>query len=181
MVQIRRKFLRSIPDLTCRAWKLKLSGRDAVDPTSLVEELPIGPQTASEILSMEPQDVIELVEDKLEGKTLKEMNQIKTTIANICRAQALAHRHAADAADHLTSLTDMVSLPIIMKIINATMRLTVALKIPEVDDMLERAQEKVNRIRKAKEAAGDLRPIDEVIFAQNVPQWNPEWEHSQNG
>ena len=72
------------------------------------------------------------------------MNTIKTTIANICRAQALAHRHAADAADHLASLTDMVSLPIVMKVINATMRPTVALNIPEVDDMLKRAQEKVD-------------------------------------
>ena len=57
------------------------------------------------------------------------------------------------------------------------MRLMVALKIPEVDDMLERTQEKVNQIRKAKEAAGGIKPIDEVIFAQNVPQYNPEWEY----
>ena len=67
-----------------------------------------------------------------------------------------------------------------MKVINAMMRPMVAMKIPEVDDMLERTQEKVNQICKARKAAGEIKPIDEVIFAQNVPQWNPEWEHSKN-
>ena len=170
----------SIPDLKCCAWKLKLSGKDSVDPTSLVDDVPIGPQTASEIVSMKPQEVMEVVEEELVGKTQKQTNAIKTTIANICRSLALAHRHMADAADNLASLTDMVSLPFVMKVINVTMRPTVALKIPEVDDMLERAQEKVNQIRKAKEAAEGIKPIDEVIFEQNVPQWNPEWEHAQN-
>ena len=168
----------SIPDPKCCAWKLKFSGKVAVDPTSLVNDLPIGPQTTSEIVSMKPQEVMELVEEELVRQSPKQLNAIKTTIANICRSQALAHRHVADAADHMASLTDMVSLPIVMKVINATMRPTVALKIPEVDEMLERAQEKVDKIRKAKEAAGGIKPIDEVIFAQNVPQWNPEWEHS---
>ena len=156
-------------------------GKESVDPTSLVDDLPIGSQMASEIVSIKPQEVMELVEEKLTGKTQKQTNAIKMTIANICRSQALAHTHVADAADHLASLTDMVSLPFIMKVINATMRLMVALKIPEVDDMLERTQEKVNQIRKAKEAAGGIKPIDEVIFAQNVPQYNPEWEYLQNG
>ena len=91
------------------------------------------------------------------------------------------HRHAAEAADNMSSLTDMVSLPIVMKVISATMRPTVAIKIPEVDDMLARAQEKVEAIRRAKQKTGELRPIDEVIFAQNVPQYNPEWEHAANG
>ena len=139
--------LRSIPDPNCHAWNLKLTGKESVDPTSLVDDLPIGPQMASEIVSMKSQEVMELVEEELTSKMQKQTNAIKTTIANTCRSQALAHRHAADAADHLASLTDMVSLPFIMKVINATMRPTVALKIPEVDDMLERVQEKVNQIR----------------------------------
>ena len=61
------------------------------------------------------------------------------------------------------------------------MRPTVAIRIPEVDDMMARAQKKVDAIRRAKEKTGELRPIDEVIFAQNIPQYNPEWEHSPNG
>ena len=61
------------------------------------------------------------------------------------------------------------------------MRLTVVIRIPEVDDMMARAQEKVDAIRRAKEKTGELQPIDEVIFVQNIPQYNPEWEHSPNG
>ena len=56
-----------------------------------------------------------------------------------------------------------------------------AIKIPEVDDMILRVQEKVDAIKQAKQKVSELRPIDEVMFAQNVPKYNPEWEHSPNG
>ena len=67
----------------------------------------------------------------------------------------------------------MVSLPDLIKVISATMRPTVAIKIPEVDDMIARAQEKVDAIKQAKQKVGELWPIDEVVFAQNVPKYNP--------
>ena len=35
-------------------------------------------------------------------------------------------------------------------------------------------------IRQAKQKVGELKPIDEVVFSQNVPKYNPEWEHSPN-
>ena len=47
--------------------------------------------------------------------------------------------------------------------------------------MMVRAQQKVDAIRQAKQKVGKLKPIDEVVFAQNVPKYNPEWEHSPNG
>ena len=172
--------LASIPDLKCKAWKLKLNGKTAVDPGTLVDDTDIGPQTASQMMSMKRQEVFELVEDELVRKSKEQVNAIKKCIGNICREQALAHRHAAEAADNLAALTDMVSLPILVKVISGTMRPTVAIKIPEVDDMLARAQEKVDAIKQAKQKVGELRPIDEVVFAQNIPKYNPEWEHSTN-
>ena len=93
----------------------------------------------------------------------------------------MAHRHAAEVADNLASLTDMVSLLILVKVISATMRSTVAIKIPEVDKLMARAEQKVEAIRQAKQKVGELKPIDKVVFAQNVPRYNPEWEHSPNG
>ena len=173
--------LASIPDSKCRAWCMKLTGKTAVDPGMLVDDTEIGPQTASEMMKMKPQEVFELVEEELVGKTKEQVNAIKKCIGNVCREQVLAHRHAAEAADNLASLTDMVSLPILIKVISATMRPTVAIKIPEVDDMMARAQEKVDAIRQVKQKVGELKPIDEVVFAQNVPKYNPEWEHSPNG
>ena len=173
--------LASILDPKCKAWKLKLNRKTAVDPGTLVDDTDIGPQTASQMMSMKPQEVFELVEDELVRKSKEQVNAIKKCIGNICREQALAHRHAAEAADNLAALTDMVSLPILVKVISGTMRPMVAIKIPEVDDMLARAQEKVDAIKQAKQKVGELRPIDEVVFAQNVPKYNPEWEHSPNG
>ena len=173
--------LASVPDARCKAWRLKLSGKTAIDPTTLVDITDIGPQMASDIVNLKPQEIFELMEDELVGKTPEQVNSIKKCIGNICREQALAHRHAAEAADNLASLMDLVSLPILIKVISATMRPTVAIKIPEVDDMIARAEQKVEAIRQAKQKVGELKPIDEVVFAQNVPKYNPEWEHSPNG
>ena len=169
--------LASIPDPKYRAWRMKLNGKTVVDPGMLIDESEIGPQMASDVMKMKPQEIFELVEEELVGKTKEQINAIKKCLGNVCREQALAHRHAAEAADNLASLTDMVSLPILVKVISATMRPTMAIKIPEVDDMMARAQEKVDAIRQAKQKVSELRPIDEVVFAQNMPKYNPEWEH----
>ena len=131
--------LASIPDPKCKAWRLKLNGKMALDPGTLVDDTIIGPQTASQMVSMKPQEVFELVEEELVGKTKEQVNTIKKCISNICKEQALAHRHVAEAADNLATLTDLVSLPITIKVISVTMRLTVAIWIPKIDDMMARA------------------------------------------
>ena len=130
---------------------------------------------------MKFKQVFKLVKEELVGKSKEQINAIKKCIGNVCREQALAHRHVAEAVDNLASLTELVSLPILVKVISATMRPTVAIKIPKVDDMMARVQEKVDAIRQAKQKVGELRPINEVVFAQNVPKYNPEWEHETNG
>ena len=107
---------------------MKLNGKTAVDPGTLVDDTEIGPQTASEMMKMKPQEVFELVEEELVGKTKEQVNAIKKCIGNVCREQALAHRHAAEAADNLATLTELVSLPIVVKVISATMRPTMAIK-----------------------------------------------------
>ena len=165
----------SIPDSKCRAWHMKLMGKTAVDPGMLVEDTEIGLEMASEMMKMKPQEVFELVKEELVGKTKEQVNAIKKCIGNVCREQVLAHRHVAEAADNLASLMELVSLPILIKVISATMRPTVAIKIPEVDYMMARVQEKVDAIRQVKQKVGKLKPINEVVFAQNVPKYNPEW------
>ena len=109
--------LASVPDARCKAWRLKLSGKTAIDPTTLVEETEIGPQMASDMMNLQLQEIFELVEDELVSKTREQVNVIKKCIGNICREQVLAHRHVAEAADNLASLTDLVSLPILIKVI----------------------------------------------------------------
>ena len=168
-------------EVLASVWRLKLNGKTTVDPVTLVDDTEIGPQMASDIMNLKPQEIFELVEEELVGKMKEQVHAIKKCIGNICREQALAHRHAAEVADNMANLTELVSLPILIKVISTMMRPTVAIKIPEVDDMMARAQEKVDAIRQAKQKVGELKPIDEVVFAQNVPKYNPEWEHSLNG
>ena len=54
-------------------------------------------------------------------------------------------------------------------------------KNPEVDEMMQRAQDKVDAIRRAQLRTAGVRQIDEVIFAQNVPTYNLVWQHSNEG
>ena len=174
--------LASIKDASCKAWKLKLSGKDNADPTTLIPEEPVAPQRASDAVSFKnPDEILEALKEELAGKTPLQIKELKITIANICRSQALAHRHAADAADHLVTLTEIASLPVVLMVMNACQRPVVAVKIPEVDEMLQRAQDKVDTIRRVQLRTAGSRPIDEVVFAQNVPTYNPEWQHSNEG
>ena len=68
-----------------------------------------------------------------------------------------------------------------MTVINSCQRPVVVVKIPEVDEMLQRAQDKVDAIRRVQLMTAGARPIDEVVFAQNIPTYNPEWQHSNEG
>ena len=128
-----------------------------------------------------PDKILEALKEDLAGKTLIQIKELKITIANICRSQALAHRHAVDTADHLVMLTEIASLPVVMMVINSCQQPVVAVKILEVDEMLQRAQDKVDAIRRVQLMTAGARPIDEVVFAQNIPTYNPEWQHSNEG
>ena len=83
--------LQSVWDPKCKAWKLKLNGRKTVDPTSLVDDEPIAPQTASQIVSMKPQEVLKLVEEEISTRKPEQKWMIWETIKNVCKSQALAH------------------------------------------------------------------------------------------
>ena len=93
-------------------------------------------------------EILEAVKSELEGKTELQKKELRITIANVCRSQALAHHHAADAADHLVTLTDVASIPVVLTVMNAVQRPVVAVRIPEVDEMMAKAQEKVDAIRR---------------------------------
>ena len=161
--------LASVKDPLCKVWKLKLNGKESVDPTSLVPEPPVAPQRASDAISFKkPDEILEAVKEELEGKTPLQIKELKITVANICRSQALAHRHAADAADHLVTLTEIASLPVVMTVINACQRPVVAVKILEVDEMMQRAQDKVDAIRRVQLRTAGSRPIDEVVFVRRM-------------
>ena len=147
----------------------------------MVQEMEIGPQTASEVVSMKPDKMFQMLEEEIAAKTPAQEKYIKDMIKNLCKSQALAHRQAANSADYLAELMDVLSIPATIKVMNATLRPVVTVKIPEVDDMLDRVQQKVEAIRKAKEVTSGVKPIDQVIFTQKCPTWNPEWAHSLEG
>ena len=66
--------LASVPDARCKAWRLKLNGKTTMDPTTLVDDTDIGPQMASDVMNVKPQEIFELVEEELVGKTPEQVN-----------------------------------------------------------------------------------------------------------
>ena len=61
--------LASIKDPLCKAWKLKLNGKESVDPTTLVPEPPVAPQRASDAASFKNADeILEAVKEELAEK-----------------------------------------------------------------------------------------------------------------
>ena len=80
--------LASVPDVRCKAWQLKLNGKTTVDPVTLVDDTEIGPQMASDVMNLNPQEVFKLVEEEMVGKTKEQVHTIKKCIGNICREQA---------------------------------------------------------------------------------------------
>ena len=107
----RDQVLQSIKDPSCKAWKMKLNRRKMVDPTSILDKAPIGPKTASKLVSMKPEEMFEMLEEEIARKTPEQVQHIKNTIKNLCKSQVLAHRHASNLADYLAELMDMISLP----------------------------------------------------------------------
>ena len=129
--------LASMKDPLCKAWKLKLSGKDNVDPMTLMPEPAIAPQKASYMISLKPNEILQSVKGELQGKTPVQVKELKITIANICRSEALAHHHAADAAGHLVTLTNIASMPVVLMVMNTVQQPVVAVKIPKVDEMMK--------------------------------------------
>ena len=78
--------LASMKDPLCKAWKLKLNGKDSVDPITLVPEPAVAPQRASDGISFKnPNEILEAVKGELERKTLIQIKELKIMIVNICR------------------------------------------------------------------------------------------------
>ena len=66
-----------------------MNGKMAVDPGKLINDTEIGPQTSSKMIKMKPQEVFELVEEELVGKSKEQINAIRKCIGNVCREQAM--------------------------------------------------------------------------------------------
>ena len=73
--------LASIKDPLCKAWKLKLNGKESVNPTTLEPEPPVAPQRASDAVSFKnPDEILEAVKEELAGKTPLQIKELKITM-----------------------------------------------------------------------------------------------------
>ena len=78
----RDEVLASIKDPLCKAWKLKLTGKDTVDPTTLIPEPLVDPHRASDAVSFRNLDeILEVVKEELAGKSLVQIKELKITMA----------------------------------------------------------------------------------------------------
>ena len=69
-----------------------------------------------------PDEILEAVKEELAGKTPVQIKELKITSETSAESQALAHRHAADAADHLGNIDGNGQPTSIMTVINSCQR-----------------------------------------------------------
>ena len=99
---------------------------------------------------------------------------IRLKLTRMYGHQESAHREAASACAIFKTLVEdkEIDLNMLRTFAEGTFRPLVAIKIPEVDRLWE--AEEAERSRQVKAKTDKLRPIDEIIEEQNLPQRTPK-------
>ena len=87
----------------------------------------------------------------------------------------MAHKHAAEAAEHLAEASRLLSTPGTVVLVHATTRPLIGVHLPLIDTFLEEAKNKREEMPQQRRA--EYRPIDEICIDQNLPQLAREWEY----
>ena len=91
----------------------------------------------------------------------------------------MAHKHAADSAEHLSEASKLLSTPGIIMLANATARPLVGIHLPIINQFIEAAEKKHEEMVQQHEK--EYRPIDKICIDQNLPRDAREWEYQAEG
>ena len=112
----------SVKDLNCIAWKLKLTGKTQAVPKELLVDEEEDPQVAMETMEIDEKEVYERIKDEYDKMSLDKQKKLTHHIQGILSSNALAHKHAAAAAEHLADASRLLSMPAVVALSNATAR-----------------------------------------------------------
>ena len=91
----------SVKDLNCVAWRLKLTGKAEVIPKELLVDEGEDPQVAIETKEIEEPEIYDRIKADMDRLPENKRKELRQHIQGILRENVMAHRHAAEAVDHL--------------------------------------------------------------------------------
>ena len=169
--------LANIKDQTCRAWMLHLQGIKEASPQDLL----LAAQKESFITQGAPleADIEELLKEEVKNMTAVQENTTKNLLKDLCYHNKMAHRHAADAAEKLESLSMNISIPFFLKAAESMNRPLIQLRLPSLDEHME----EMEKLRKSRdeEYSAQLKSTIKLVATMNLASINDDWKESKDG
>ena len=111
--------------------------------------------------------------------TALQENMTRNLIKDLCYHNKMAHRHTAEAAEKLESLSMNVSIPFFLKIAESTNRPLVQVRLPSLDEHM--AETEKLRVSRDEEYNAQLKPTIELAASMNLVSMNEDWNDSKDG
>ena len=142
------------------AWRLKLTGKTQAVPKELLVNEEEDAQVAIETTEIEEKEVYERIQKEFDDMTPQKQKELRHHVQGILHSNALAHRHAADAAEHLADASKLLSTPGIIALSNPTARPLVGIHLPIMNKFIEAAQRKHEEM--VQQCQKDYKPMTSV-------------------
>ena len=119
------------------------------------------------------------MKDKYDKVSPEKQKELTHHVQGILWENALAHKHAVAAAEHLADASRLLSTPAIVTHLNATARPLVGIHLPIMNKFIEEAQNKHEETLQQRRQ--EYKPIDDICIKQNLPRNAKEWEFQVEG
>ena len=110
------------------------------------------PQVANETMEMGEKEVYERIKADMDRLPDDKQKELWYHIQGILASKTLAHKHAAEAENHLAGTSWLLSTPGIMTLANATVRPHVGVHLPIMEKIVDEACKKHEEMAAKKES-----------------------------
>ena len=132
----------SVKDLNCMAWRLKLTRKTEAILKELLVDEEEDAHVAKELTQIDEKEVYERIQKDIYKLIPEKQEELRYHVQGILHLNMIAHKHAADMAEHLSDASKLLSSPRIVTSVNATARPLVGIHLPIMNQFIEVAQKK---------------------------------------
>ena len=134
------------------------------------------PQVVKEMTEIDEKEVYDRIHKDMDKLSPEKQKELRYHVQGILEVNALAHKHAVEAAEHMADASRLLSTPGIVTLLNATVRPLVGVHLPIMNKFIEEAQKKHKEMLQQRKKL-----IDEICIDQNLPRNAREWEYQAEG
>ena len=132
----------SVKDLNYVAWRQKLLGKGEAVPKELLIDEEEDPQVAIETKEIEEAEIYNRIKADMDRLPEDKRKELRQHVQETLRANTMAHKYAAKAADHLAESSHLLSTPGTVVLLQATPRPLIRVHLPLMNTFLEEAKKK---------------------------------------